>query len=265
MAGCIFCLEERKLSKEHLWSDWMGVHLKDFSKKEQNVSEYWRGAGKGKLQLITKNSREGAVFTKKFRVVCQKCNNGWMSHLDDRVKSFLEKILIGKDVTLSQKNIKILCNWIVMKVMVSEHNKEDFVTLSQDREKFKNKSLIPFGYRVYLAKHDLDINGFYVRQCYTVSKSVKKPESDIKESEKNTQSVSIAIGKLLVHVIYSREPGLKIWKKIKLSSLTNIYPLKKRSINTKRLKVLSSYELEKVIFSLENLLNSKNVIHAGEL
>ena len=40
--------------------------------------------------------RQGGAITKKLRVVCETCNNEWMSEIEDRVKPILAPLILGQ-------------------------------------------------------------------------------------------------------------------------------------------------------------------------
>jgi hypothetical protein len=76
MKECAFCLQSAKLSGEHIFSDWMNDALPPA-----------RGDGKW-TGIFTRsgdasNHWKSAHLNWKTKVVCEKCNNGWMHEIED--------------------------------------------------------------------------------------------------------------------------------------------------------------------------------------
>ena len=89
---CIFC-QGSGMSKEHFWSSWMDSVI---PKGEKN--EYTNIILSGQDENLSMDSisvRQGDVITKKIRVVCKKCNSGWMSRIEETVKPILLKLMNG--------------------------------------------------------------------------------------------------------------------------------------------------------------------------
>ncbi len=54
-------------------------------------------------------------------VVCERCNNGWMSALEDRAKPYLETMLRGRGRELHQGGLRTLAAWALKTSMMVEH------------------------------------------------------------------------------------------------------------------------------------------------
>ena len=145
---CIFCLREAKMSGEHIWSDWMGKllpaksryymrHLDPVTKTESR----WQSSG---LDMTTK-------------VVCEPCNNGWMSQLENRVKAVLKDMfLYGKKVTLQRPEIELIAAFAFKTAVVADHTnpgRNPFFT-SATRRKFATSLVVPAGVQMWLAMLD---------------------------------------------------------------------------------------------------------------
>ncbi len=54
-------------------------------------------------------------------VVCERCNNGWMSELESQAKPYLEPMLRGHGRALHQAGIETLATWALKTSMMVEH------------------------------------------------------------------------------------------------------------------------------------------------
>lgn len=88
---CAFCMRLAKLSGEHLWSDWIGEILGEtkFVFRKQLIGEpgvkEWES---GKLDVTAK-------------VVCESCNNNWMSDLEkNHAKPSMQRMILKADPVL---------------------------------------------------------------------------------------------------------------------------------------------------------------------
>jgi hypothetical protein len=111
MVTCIFCGLRRPGSEEDVISKWI------------------RRALNPATEVIIRAEPTGAVSRLQHltvtleHMVCQECNNTWMSRLENRgVKPFLEPMLTGKHaVTLDETQQRDLAHWAVIKVLLMEH------------------------------------------------------------------------------------------------------------------------------------------------
>lgn len=67
-----------------------------------------------------RKTRQGGYLTRKARVVCRGCNNGWMSVMEDRVKPTLKALVFQKIHFLSVEDQRALSAWIAIKTAINE-------------------------------------------------------------------------------------------------------------------------------------------------
>jgi hypothetical protein len=80
---CVFCERDGKLTREHVWPQWVRSYL-----------DHPAGAGTETRTIIRPSGTEEHSYkTRPANVVvkslCEDCNNGWMSELEDRAKPVL--------------------------------------------------------------------------------------------------------------------------------------------------------------------------------
>lgn len=119
---CIFC-GRTGLSKEHVWANWMRDHLPEFLKTatatnlRMQIGPDWRS-----LEQIYETSKvsTGAPRSRKLRVVCRKCNSGWMSELQVAARPYLEALIEGRWQRLSIQAQAAVARWACMFTIVYE-------------------------------------------------------------------------------------------------------------------------------------------------
>ena len=187
----------------------MGLALLPSYLVNQHVEHTITTVNKGTVISSTKREKPGNAWTKKVRVVCETCNNGWMSRLETAAKPFLTPLITGTPCTVTAAAIQATARWIVMKVMVAEHNlKGDAVSTGEQRGSFRATLAIPGDFRIWIGR--CGVGGWqtaYWRHCATVSLS---PDIMPEHRFKNLHSVTFGIGQLLVFVLHTTVSGLDL-------------------------------------------------------
>lgn len=261
---CIFC-QGYGMSKEHLWPDWLSSYFNKTS-NDKHVSELYSSEGKSPSILQRRNERPGNLITKKFRVVCETCNNGWMSQLEEKVKPTLLGIIENKSVTLTEQNLSILSRWLVMKVMVAEQSEEGTqVTPEVERKKFYENEKIPNYFRVYIARQKTTHESAYLRQSATLALSPDGPSPPLNGMRRNTQTVGFLIGSLFAYVTAARVDNFDLESSLNLKQLRRIYPNQGGELIWNTVKELGKPEMSAIVWELNDLTFSSSVKYGGPL
>lgn len=93
-------------SAEHLWSDWILEELKPSQPIRVQI---------GKRTDKWVENPEVLV-----NCVCQQCNNGWMSNLENDNKPHMRAMLHDEPIVLQPSQQKLLARWAVLKSMIIE-------------------------------------------------------------------------------------------------------------------------------------------------
>jgi hypothetical protein len=112
---CVFC-GASNLTREHVLPNWIS---KMFTAKLTATTTIEK---QGQPDKIYKS----ALLQHKVKVVCAKCNNGWMSQLESDVKSILSRMLFALDqgTALGAKEQNILAFWAQKTVMILDLSTE---------------------------------------------------------------------------------------------------------------------------------------------
>ncbi|MEU7823041.1 hypothetical protein [Catellatospora sp. NPDC049133] len=158
--ACAFCDatgETTKITKEHLYSEWINLVL-PASVVGPNITVEWTDHVSGAFR--TRPVRE--LASEQVRCVCHRCNNGWMSKLDDQVRPLLEPMILGKPTTLSALDQLTVATWAAMKAAVFEFAWDNPPVYEQaDREIIRTQQRPPATVRVALAA--IQSQGFPLR------------------------------------------------------------------------------------------------------
>src|SRR5258706_2824301 len=103
---CAFCTFKGKLTKEHIFSDWLGKYI---PKEQQRFQSIIRRDSTGRVKIQTKKV-SGAMHTRRDPIVCQKCNKEWMKDIVDASMPVEIKIMFGsgQDMELTTDEIRAL-------------------------------------------------------------------------------------------------------------------------------------------------------------
>ena len=103
---CIFCGGPAN-SREDVWPLWMTSQF-----IAPGTMEAEKGPG---LQMTTWRVNRPKLLVKR---VCRRCNNGWMSKLQERGRPIIERLWNEPNVTLELEDCRSLSQWAVMTAMV---------------------------------------------------------------------------------------------------------------------------------------------------
>jgi hypothetical protein len=108
--ACAFCgSTTRPRGREHVFPDWLTtIGL------ESSPVEYYVG-------WLNRTPRRwtSAPFTARVRAVCDTCNNGWMSELENAARLVLTSLILGESPELSADDQRLIAAWACKTAFVS--------------------------------------------------------------------------------------------------------------------------------------------------
>lgn len=107
---CVFCGAEGRMSEEHVFGKW----LLDFELETHPVPH-----ASGGINTFLSERGPFVPFTQVVRVVCQRCNNGWLGQLEADAKEALTSILHGRVTELSMAAAERVATWAFKTALVS--------------------------------------------------------------------------------------------------------------------------------------------------
>jgi hypothetical protein len=192
---CIFCARGN-LSKEHFWPAWAAEHLPSGLARKETFEI--SNASTAQTSTV---SRPGSLKHKKLRVVCESCNNEWMSVIENDAKRVVLPMLLGQSLFLEESAQRLLARWIALKVMVIDQSRPNHAVIgSQERKAFMERGIMPDHLHIELARcgaspWDLAM----ARRTANLFPMEKRPEDLV--GGQNVQTTTFGIGQLVVHCI----------------------------------------------------------------
>jgi hypothetical protein len=244
---CIFC-GGRGLTKEHVWPNWLRGVL---DPSITTPRHFYSTSGFGRRRSFA--HRAGSIESRRLRIVCERCNTGWMSRLQNNAKSRLLPLIRGQYISLTEADHKILAAWSMMFTMIIEFL--DPMTLATPQRERMEFSRIPVpnnNWMVWFGMADdfpwaFHHYGWWFTKRDDVAVDLSKPPSVVLP-RCNLQSTAIRVGKLLVLTYSSRVPGFEvdpILFAVK-HGLHLIWPLPTSGLNASPLRRLTKEEVIEV-------------------
>ncbi len=210
---CIFCGGQR-LSREHFWPEWSHSLLGQDAVASHIRTNYVSSKHSPHIGGVAKERRDqGSLIKHKIKMVCEKCNNGWMSARENDIKNFLTPMIMGELVVMDERAQAKLAAWIAMKIMVAEsENEPDAVSTSEDRLQVMVDSRPPDGWLIHVGQHSSsDWKICLARTAITMvfSQNNGKEFVGAEHFKKNTQLVTFGFGRLVVQVFSTKILGFR--------------------------------------------------------
>ncbi len=228
---CIFCGQGgtfgNKMSEEHLWPEWMHPYLLPYVLDHHTRASRFRQQPNGVLS--EDKIRQGHIFKKRFKFVCQNCNSGWMSGIENDAKPILVPLLEGRRIVVLMSMRRTLAQWLSLKLMLTDCIGAEPVLHQQERARFKIENKIPDRLKIWIGTHSSpDWYAQYSRHklsaTYIPRGAPARNQSGILE---NMELTAIGIGHLFTVFYVS---GIPIPLKAK-SGVRSLWPLQTRGFS----------------------------------
>jgi hypothetical protein len=144
MPQCAFCLREAKLTGEHIWSDWICELYPDI----RVIFRKWSAGDSGVSEWETGSMDHTA------KVVCKRCNEGWMSNLEScHAKPAMKDAILSEERTiLDTEKLAAISRFAFKTAVIGDHTERKKLPFfpSQVRRRFANTLKIPDGFQVWI-------------------------------------------------------------------------------------------------------------------
>jgi hypothetical protein len=122
---CIFCGAKAD-SYEHVFPDWINRVIVN----DEIDSEFFSVAD-GKVE-DARNYKTNKAAGLRAKIVCQRCNHGWMAQLEEAAGALLHPLIVGQETTLDQAEQLLAAQWAAKTAMVGETVMYRHAKFSQD-------------------------------------------------------------------------------------------------------------------------------------
>ena len=194
---CIFC-GGSQVSKEHIFAKWMKEFLPSEFPKTRHIATFNSRFASPTEPKIT--FRNGTPRSQKLRVVCEKCNNGWMSQLQQETKPILLPFLRGEWNELETETRVVLASWVTMFVMVIEFRDHDTIAASEGERSLFRSSRAPLNnWQVWIGHYDGKAgNSEFFHRGIGIGPNLNEIQNSVGIPNRcNTQFTIFAVGKVV--------------------------------------------------------------------
>lgn len=153
---CAFC-DNVADSEEHYLGQWLDkIFVRSHSDRHYKDLFNHRS---GPLQPIVEASRKrkvrnGNLTTLRKKIVCQKCNNGWMSEIQERASAHLRRLIANEDHVVNKSAMEDVGKWATMVTMTFEFDDPAYMaTPKSQRIYFKEHRRTPPDWCIWLGRH----------------------------------------------------------------------------------------------------------------
>jgi hypothetical protein len=217
--SCIFC-GSPGLTQEHIFSEWMHPFFPLDARYSRNgvmTSGFVPVGDKYKYSVQQNMLRQGSIFTKKLKVVCgkrddtTKCNNTWMSGIEEAAKPYLIPLFRGEQITLNRQQQLSVVAWIALKTVIAEYFFVNNIAITKEERTYIWKyRMPPLHWRIWIGRYQgtkwkparYSHHGFKINFSPTLEHYLLSPKFE-EQAQCNSQSSTFVIGDLFIHVISS--------------------------------------------------------------
>ena len=189
---CIFC-RSGGLTKEDVLPLWLSQLF-----PEQNLRHVMESKDFGVLKV-----RASAPLRLTARVVCARCNNEWMSALEERVRPILSRLILGRRSTLDAAAQTELATWAVKTAYLFRYAARPVRPVPQSwLQSFYSDRSFPPSTVVWLARYE----GEAVCRAWATPLILRRPS--VPNETREGELFTLALGQAVIQVAFVDYDGL---------------------------------------------------------
>lgn len=151
---------------------------------------------------FTSKPDQGDMGVKKLLRVCEKCNSGWISAIENQIKDTVGSLVLGEAVSLNDENIPKISTWIAIMAILAEFMTPDERAIHRHHRNYIFKHLEPDpGFQIWLGKYNGQFPQLY-RWAHTIysdkPQDVNAPTFSVLDHPDHCQVTIIVLGRLLI-------------------------------------------------------------------
>lgn len=201
---CVFCGKTAKMTNEHVWGKWLKQCVRQDMRKHSFVVSVINQPGIPAEENIY--IRAGDPLGSKVRVVCERCNNTWLSSIQRRAKPHLLPLINGEPTTLGHDAQHAVAAWATMATMTAEFllpDPMDRVVTQAERAAFMASRMPSPDWRIWIGRYRrVRWLGQWVHASIPVYDAAQVAEVEATgRPQCNMQTSTFVVGELYVHVL----------------------------------------------------------------
>lgn len=155
---CVFCNGFR-LTKEHIWSDWLTKrqtvpHQKTHTQSVVRVKMN-HGDGTAYVAPDLPKLKTGPLIQVKIRRVCNDCNGGWMKDIVDAALPFAESMVSGRHLQVTTEAQRAVSAWIMLSCIMAEFTDEQTMAIPLfDRVHIRENAEPPSDWHIFVGRYE---------------------------------------------------------------------------------------------------------------
>jgi hypothetical protein len=236
---CIFCQERpSNMTDEHVWGDWVTSHVPRTMNKHTHANVFMPRPGEPDPADL--RVRAGDPLSSQVKVVCEKCNSGWLSGIQNSAKPFLLPLFEGAAHQIDVEAQKKIAAWITMATMTGEYLSREprRVAVSQvDRTWFMDHSEPLPNWSVWIGRHRWHraVPQSSHLSLHVLDTDTLPDQLTDEPARPNTQTTAFSIGELFAFAMSSEFPEIPPgwdWRTATSAriNLRRIWPIEKAAI-----------------------------------
>ncbi len=249
---CIFC-DRLASSPEHLWSKWMGRYFKKTAHDKSLAA--WQRFHPDPHDAPQVREQHGHSTTLKIKAVCKRCNNEWMSGIEQVVGPVLGPMMLGHSVTLGDVEQRSLALWIALKLMVFEQAERNEAAIPRAVcEEFKASRTMPANMRIWLFHSaNPEWAAGITRDSASLLREAPPPGS--LRPGPNTQAVLFGLREVLVYASHSQIADFDLSLKVNPLLGKQIWPRERSEVLWPPVRSLSFREVGHLATTFNRFMN----------
>lgn len=256
---CIFCEGDGKMSKEHVFALWLREFFpRDAQTKHKSAFISWPDEASPSAPIDIRKPGQGHVGSKKLRVVCEPCNNEWLSGLETKAQHAIPPLIVGNRYNLLEGGQALLATWAAKTAMVAEHFKPTDAGITQGERTWLMNSLTPpEKWFIWIAPYkgrDWGNLSIYQSRIGLSPTPVARPS----EAPYYAQATTFGLGHILFCVVSGSDPNMgRHFAGREADGLVQIWPAQVRSILWPPARIFGDREAYQLanIFSLSGIFD----------
>jgi hypothetical protein len=202
---CIFCSGATALSREHIWPEWLEPHI-----SRTMSSHSFSSSIVYPTHSDTVHRREipGDPHNTVLKFVCEKCNNEWMSRIQNNAKGILLPMLQGNSANIKRKDKVTIATWNTMTLMVAAFLSKNKSSISEmERHWFYINQRPPANWNIWAGNFNrVEWVGYWAHNVFEFADKENGSERNLNNITPNTQTTSYVVGQLYLYAVSSTVP-----------------------------------------------------------